>query len=181
MSDRIILKNVRGSYVFITTGRPDDNGVIKRSMQVIIDKNDPQVKKLNAEIAKVCKSKFPDVKQSMLKLPLRDGDTERDEPSYDGCYFFNTSNAKTVGIVNQRVEPASQEDMDEYLYSGAYFNVSIRFYGFEHKGKKGVAVSILNVMLHKHGDRLDGGMSASDEFAALASEFDDEFEDDIPY
>jgi len=176
---KIILKNVRCSYVFIDEPRkdkekPDQKG--KYSIQVLLPKDDPQVKKLKALSQKVAKEKFGDkVKLGMLKMPLRDGDDERDTPEYEGMYFLNANSAKKPGINNRANEHADADDLEEYGYSGCYFHVSVNLYGFKVDGNKGVAVGLNNVMLRKAGDRLDGSVSASDEFA---DDVDDDLDDD---
>lgn len=190
---KMIFQNVRCSYVFIEEPRKpskddDDDGNSskkgKYSVQILIPKNDPQVKKAKALAIKVAKEKFGEkVKLGMLKMPLRDGDEERDSEEYEGMYFLNANSSKKPGIVNKANEPADADDLEQYGYSGCYFHVSVNFYGFKVEGNKGVAVGLNNVMLRKAGQRLDGSTSASDDFEEFAEEggdddFDDDFDDD---
>lgn len=176
---KLILQDVRCSYVFVREPRKNDDGTDGAySIQVLIPKSN---KKLVSQIQNIVKDvhteKFPKIKKAaMLKLPLRDGDAERDEPEYEGMYFMNANSARKPGIVNRKGEPADPDDLEELCFSGAYFHVSVNFYGFDRDGSKGVAVGLNNLMLRKKGERLDGSISAESEFEDFASE--DDFEDD---
>lgn len=177
---KVILQNVRCSYVFVEKPRKnkDDDGEGKYSIQVIVSKDDPQVKKVKAAIKAAAVDKFgKDVKMGAMKLPLRDGDEERDEGEYNNTLFFNANASRKPGIVNRKNEPADQADIEEYCFSGAIFHVSVDFYAFNFQGRKGVAVGLNNIMLRKKGERMDGTASASDEFKDMA-DADDDFEDD---
>lgn len=172
---KVIIQNVRCSYVFVTEPRKGDNGEDgKYSLQVILPKDHAQVKKVKAAIKAAAEEKFgSNVKMGMMKLPLRDGDEERDGEEYEGCYFLNANSARKPGIVNRNNEPADQDDLEELCYSGAYFHTSVNFYAYNFEGKKGVAVGLNNVMLRKKGERLDGAVAATSEFSDLADRDDE--------
>lgn len=188
MGEKIILKEVRCSYVFVH----ESNKKGTWGIQPLVPKDHSQLKKLKALISAEAKNFHgAKVKAGMLKLPLRDGDEERDTEEYKGMYFFNANNAKKrPGIAisrNGAIEIPDADDIEKYCYSGAYFNVSINVYGFPATdgGKPGVAVGLNNIMLlPKKGDqpRLDGSASATDDFADFAEDDDDlgcdDFDDD---
>lgn len=174
---KVILQNVRCSYVFAHQERKDGG----YGVQPLVEKGSALHKKLIKMVDKVLVDKFGQdalKKKARYKLPLRDGDDERDGEEYEGMIFFNANSGKKPGIVNRNNEPADQDDIEEYCYSGAYFHVSVNFYAFDAKegGKPGVAVGLNNIMLRKKGDRLDGTVAATSEFADFAE--DDDFEDD---
>lgn len=181
---KIILQDVRGSFVFLKEPRKADNGENQGySIQVLIPKDSPQAKKVKKLQEIVAKEAFGDkVKMSMIKLPLRDGDEERDldtNPECEGMYFMNCNNKnRKPGIVNRNNEPADIDDIEEYCYSGAYFHVSVNLYAYVYEGKKGIAVGLNNVMLRKKGDRLDGSVAATSEFAEFAEDDDDNSDDE---
>lgn len=185
MSVKVVLKDVIGSYVYVREPRPDLNGKDNYSMQIIIKKNDPQVDKIREAVKSVAHDAFGDkVKLGSLKLPLRDGDEERDEEIYKGCYFFNSKSIRAPQIVNKYNQPATEQDLDEYCYSGATFHVSLNFYSYEFSGNKGIAVGLQNIMLRKQTPRIDGSVSATTEFAEFADkneEIVDDFADDVPF
>jgi len=174
---KVILQDVRCSYVFAHQERKEGGF----GVQPLVEKGSALHKKLIKVVDKVLVEKFGQdalKKKARYKLPLRDGDDERDGEEYEGMIFFNANSGKKPGIVNRNNEPADIDDIEEYCYSGAYFHVSVNIYPFEAKegGKPGVAVGLNNLMLRKKGDRLDGSVSATSEFADFAE--DDDFEDD---
>jgi hypothetical protein len=189
---KVVLQDVRGSYVFVERPRKEKDGSDgKYSMQIILPKKHPQINAVRAAIKAAAVEKFgADVKMGMLKLPLRDGDEERDGDEYHNAYFINANSTRKPQIVNRRNEPAMPDDLEEYCYSGATFHVSINFYAFNYEGKKGVAAGLNNLMLRKKTQRLDGTANATSEFAELADAAgnlaaDDDWglddEDDIPF
>lgn len=186
---KIILENVRGSYVYIDQPRPqrrgrssDDGEKSKYGMQVIIPKSDKKlIRKLKAEIDKVLEEKFGAAalkRRGRYKLPLRDGDEEREEKHFRKTYFCNANTTRKPGVVNRQGETADEDDMEDYGFSGCYFNVSVNVYGYDGQdgGKPGVSLWLNNVMLRKKGPRLDGRIAASEEFADYAD--DEDYEDD---
>lgn len=174
---KVILQDVRCSYVFAHQERKDGGF----GVQPLVEKGSALHKKLEKIVDKVLVEKFGQdalKKKARYKLPLRDGDEERDSEEYEGMIFFNANSGKKPGIVNRNNEPADIDDIEEYCYSGAYFHVSVNIYPFDAKdgGKPGIAVGLNNIMLRKKGDRLDGSVSATSEFADFAE--DDDLEDD---
>ena len=182
---KVIIQDVRGSYVFLTDPRKKEDGTEgKHSIQVLIKKDDKkQLAKIKNAVIEALTDKFgadAAKKLGKYKLPLRDGDEERDGEEYENMFFMNANGNRKPGIVNRAGEPADIVDIEDYCYSGAYFHVSVNFYAFDSKdgGKPGVAVGLNNVMLRKKGERLDGSVSATSEFSDFASDADDDdFED----
>jgi hypothetical protein len=175
----IILKDVRCSFVFVT--RPNKNG--KYQVQPLVPKDSPQAKKLLQLENKLMKEAFGEnVKRGRLKLPLRDGDEDRDTEEYEGMYFLNAYSSSAPGIVTRTNEPPAQDELEELCFSGAFYHVSINIYSYPSKdgGKPGLAIGLNNIMLRKKGDRLDGRKSATSEFAEYAEEETDsnEWDDD---
>ena len=104
-----------------------------------------------------------------LKLPLRDGDIERDDEAYKGCYFVNANSTSQPQIVDRAVQPIL--DRGE-VYSGCFIRASINFYAFNSNGNKGVACGLGNIQKVKDGEPLGGRSSAADDFA---TDPDDDF------
>ena len=107
--------------------------------------------------------------KAALKLPLRDGDIERDDEAYKGHYFINANSTTAPQIVDQAVQPILDRSQ---VYSGCYARVSINFYAFNSNGNKGVAAGLGNIQFVRDGEPLGGKTSASDDFETLA---DDDF------
>lgn len=202
---RIILKNVRGSYVNLTdeqlegrkakAEKEGKSSKIYQSIQLIIPKDHPQLEEVGNAIEEAIRQgrdngKLPKNENAKLKLPLRDGEEPKDdgEPrddAFNNAYFINANNRSSykVGILNRHKETPTEQDLNDYCYSGAYFHVSLNFYPFANPELRGVAVSPNNVMLYKKGDSLikkdddDESESlfstASSDFSAIAVEEDD--------
>ena len=76
MSTKVVIKDVIGSYVYLREARENQNGEKDYSMQIILPKDHPQVEQIKKAITEVAKEHFGEkIKLSMLKIPLRDGDT----------------------------------------------------------------------------------------------------------
>lgn len=113
-----------------------------------------------------------------LKLPLRDGDTDRpDDENYEGCYFLNATSREAPQVVDRRVQPVTDPMM---VYSGCYCNVSINFYPFNANGNRGVAAGLGNVQFVRDGERLSGRTGADADFEALEEGEGDFFGGELP-
>ena len=101
-----------------------------------------------------------------IKLPLRDGDVEKEDAAYAGHYFFNASSGNKPGVVDAaRNEVINKED----VYSGCFGRISVNFYPFNKSGNVGVGCGLNNIQKLGDGEPLAGGTRAEDDFA-------DEFE-----
>lgn len=183
-STKVVTGEVRFSYAHVFEPASIEGSEPKYSVSILIDKNDKKTLsrvKAAIEAAKQAGlSKFGGKIPANLKLPLRDGDTEReDDEVYAGKYFIN-ANAKTKpGLVDKGGNPII--DTTEF-YSGCYGHASITFYAFNTSGNKGIACGLNNLMKTRDGEMLGGRASAEDDFADLIdSDFgsDDGNDDDI--
>ena len=104
-----------------------------------------------------------------LKLPLRDGDTEREDEAYRDAYFINANSTTAPQIVDRSVQPIL--DRSE-VYSGCYARVSINFYAFNSNGNRGIACGLGNIQKVRDGEPLGGKTSAADDFT---TDLDDDF------
>ena len=173
---KIITGIVRFSYLHVwepakIEGSEDE----KYSVSLIIPKEDTAtintIKKA-IEAAKEAgkNSKFGGKIPTNLKLPLRDGDIDReDDENYANSYFINANCKTQPGLVNkngQRIIDSTE------LYSGCYGRASITFYAFNSNGNKGIACGLNNLMKVKDGEPLGGRSMAEDDFAAYFEEDD---------
>ena len=163
MSTRIMLKNVRLSYAHVWEPQParEADREPKYATSIIIPKSDAaQIKKIEAAIEALLKTEGPAKfggkvpPRGSLKLPLRDGDTERDDEAYQDAMFLNASSKTRPGIVDQNVEPIL--DRDE-IYSGVYVNISIELYLFNVNGNRGVAGGRGHIQKVRDGEARGGG------------------------
>ena len=172
---KVVTGVVRLSYANVWEPVSIKGGTPKFSASLIIPKDDEKtLAAINAAIDAAIQDgvskfggKIPN--RAALKLPLRDGDIERDDEAYNGCYFVNANSTTAPQIVDRAVQPIL--DRGE-VYSGCYARVSINFYAFNTNGNRGVACGLGNIQKVKDGDPLSGKSSAVVDFA---TELDDDF------
>lgn len=155
----------------------------KYSVALIIPKSDTAtINLINGaiEAAKEAgKAKWGGKIPKKLKLPLRDGDEEKEGEEYANAYFLNATSASKPGIVkivNKLLVEVTDEDE---VYSGCYARVSLNFYAFDTKGNQGIAVGLNNILKVADGEPLAGKSSAADDFADLVEAGDFDSDDDF--
>lgn len=173
---KVVTGEVRLSYVNLWEPKASlGGGKEKYSASIIIPKSDKKTleaiqKAIDAAIEEGI-GKFGGKKPNpkTIKLPLRDGDEERDDEAYKNSYFLNANSITQPQIVDRRVQPIVETSE---IYSGIYARVSLNFYAFNTNGNKGVAVGLGNVQKLRDGDPLGGRTNASDDFDSLDEEDD---------
>lgn len=169
----------RWSYANVWDAKSINGGAPKFSVSLIIPKSDTKtVEKIKAAIQAAYEEGQSKLKGngksvpalSVIKTPLRDGDTERpDDSAYAGCYFINANSSAAPGIVDADRQPIL--DRSE-VYSGVYGRASISLYAFNSNGNRGIACGLNNLQKIKDGEPLGGKSRAEDDFA---TETDDDF------
>lgn len=173
---KVVTGTVRLSYANVWEPKSINGGAEKYSVSLIIPKSDKKtIAAINAAVDAAIDeglAKFGGKKpnKAAIKLPLRDGDTERDDEAYADSYFVNANRQTPPQIVDQNVNPIM--DRSE-IYSGVYARVSISFYAFNSNGNKGVACGLGNIQKVRDGQPLGNRSSAEDDFTAI--EDDDDF------
>lgn len=103
--------NTRLSYFHGWEPVSINGGTEKYSVSVLIPKNDTEtVNAINAAIDAAIEegtAKFGGKKpnKAAIKLPLRDGDIERDDEAYKGHWFINANSTTAPQIVDRAVKP----------------------------------------------------------------------------
>lgn len=171
--------NTRWSYVNAWEPKSINGGAPKYSVSLIIPKSDTKtIEKIQAAIQAAYEEGQGKLKGngksvpalSVLKTPLRDGDSERpDDEAYADSYFVNANSGTAPGIVDADRNPII--DRSE-VYSGVYGRASINFYAFNNNGNKGIACGLNNLQKIRDGEPLGGKTRAEDDFA---TEDDDDF------
>lgn len=170
---KVITGTVRLSYANVWEPKSINGGTEKYSVSVLIPKNDIEtINAINVAIDTAIEegiSKFGGKKPNKagIKIPLRDGDVERDDEAYKDCYFLNANSTTPPQIVDKAVKPIL--DRNE-LYSGCYGKVSLSFYAFNSNGNKGVACGLGNIQKVKDGEPLGGRTNATEDFATVDDE-----------
>lgn len=167
----------RWSYANVWEPKSINGGTPKYSVSLIIPKSDTKtIAKIQAAIQAAYEEGQGKLKGngrtvpalSVLKTPLRDGDTERpDDPAYADSYFINANSSAAPGIVDVDCQPII--DRSE-VYSGVYGRASINFYAFNSNGNKGIACGLNNLQKIKDGEALGGKSRAEDDFATEEDE-----------
>ena len=156
-STKVVTGVVRLSYANVWEPTSINGSNPKYSVSLIIPKDDKDtLSRINKAIDNAIKAgaskfggKIPN--KAALKLPLRDGDTERDDEAYQNSYFLNANSTTAPQIVDRAVEPIL--DRGE-VYSGCYTRVSINFYAFNSNGNKGIACGLGNIQKVRDGEPL---------------------------
>lgn len=172
---KVVTGIVRLSYANIWEPASVNGGTPKYSVSLIIPKSDTKtITAINAAVDAAIKQgtakfggKIPN--KAALKLPLRDGDTEREDEAYKDSYFVNANSTTAPQIVDRAVQPIL--DRSE-VYSGCYARVSVNFYAFNSNGNRGIACGLGNIQKIRDGEPLGGRTSAADDFA---TDLDDDF------
>ena len=172
---KVVTGVVRLSYANVWEPVSINGGTPKYSVSLIIPKSDTKtIEAINAAVDTAIKEgaakfggKIPN--KAALKLPLRDGDVERDDEAYKGAYFVNANSTSAPQIVDRAVQPIL--DRGE-VYSGCYARVSINFYAFNSNGNRGIACGLGNIQKVRDGEPLGGKSFAAADFA---TDLDDDF------
>lgn len=173
--NRVVTNEVRLSYANVWEPKSINGNEPRYSVSVIIPKSDKETIDLinqavdNAITEGIAKFGGKKPNKNAIKLPLRDGDTEREDEAYADSYFINCNSRTAPQIVGEDRRPITDETE---VYSGCYARVSVSFYAFNTNGNKGIAVGLGNIQKIRDGEPLGGGrISASSDFG----EPDDEF------
>jgi len=168
----LILTNVRGSYVNFKVKYKD-----KYSMRILLNKTDSQIQKIRDMVKIIAIGEFG-INASGLKLPLHHEPNRG--PEYVDTCFFNARTKELPMIRNQFNKDASESDLEQYCYSGAFFHICCSFYPFrvhDKQGKlmaKGVGIGLSHLMLHREGPRLTNRENGETVFSDLAIEYVDD-------
>lgn len=173
---KVVTGTVRLSYANVWEPKSINGGTEKYSVSLIIPKSDKKtLAAIDAAVDAAIEegiAKFGGKKpnKAAIKLPLRDGDTERDDEAYADSYFVNANSLTPPQIVDQNVNPIMNRSE---IYSGVYARVSINFYAFNSNGNKGVACGLGNIQKVRDGQPLGNRRTAEDDFTALDDTDDD--------
>ena len=108
---KVVTGIVRLSYANVWEPASINGSNPKYSVSLIIPKSDTKtIGAINAAVDAAIREgtakfggKTPN--KAALKLPLRDGDIERDDEAYKGAYFVNANSTTAPQIVDRSVQP----------------------------------------------------------------------------
>jgi len=159
---KVVTGLVRLSYLKVWQPEVDDDGKKFFKACLLIPKKDKAtVKKIEEATQAAIAAKWPGKPPKGVKLPMRDGDEDKDAPEFEGMFFLNCKSAKKPGLLNAAREEILDEDE---VYSGAWGKVSINFYAYERPDGKGIAVGLNAIQKLKDDENLGGGGWSVDDF-----------------
>lgn len=172
---KIVTDKIRFSYAHVFEPVAMAEGQDKKySVSLLIPKkNKALIKRINDAILAAMEagkaSKFGGaIPKKNFKMPLRDGDVEReDDEVYKGHFFLSASCKRKPGVVDADLNPII--DQDEF-YSGCWGRASINFYAFNSNGNKGIACGLNNLQKLEDGEPLSGMATAQEDFADEADD-----------
>jgi hypothetical protein len=141
----------------------------------LVFKDDVDITDMKAAANVVAKAEWGDktremVKAGKVRMPFRENGEEKGYPA--GSTFINVKSRQKPGVVSRYADektgkPAVIEDPSE-IYPGAIVKASLRAYAYDMNGNRGVSFALVNLQKIKDGPRMDGRLSAADEFTAEA-------------
>ena len=163
---KFVTNEVRFSFANVFEPAETLSGKMKYSVMILIPKSDKETVTRFQKAFEECKQAnaayFGGSVPKVLKGGLRDGDVERDDPSFSGYYFINALSNEKPGVVDADMQPII--DKNEF-YSGCYGRASITLYPYEVTGAKGITAGLNHVMKSRDGERFGGATSAAVDFA----------------
>lgn len=126
---------------------------------------------IKAALLFAAKEKFGESAEEMIRagkieVAFHKGE-KKDLPA--GSYYLNARSEQQPGVVGAEPDPndstkARKITAEAELYPGCIVRASLRAYGYDWKGKKGVTFGLNNIQKLRDGPRLDGRKQAQDEF-----------------
>ncbi len=170
--NRVTTGKARFCYANIWTPKKNESGKEVYSVTIVIPKNDDStfkkiydtmksVYEANIETLQGNAKKAPGFDE--IKLPLRDGDEEREgDPIFAGSYFINATSVFAPAIFDANRNVITDK---ETVYSGCYGRASISFYAYNKKGGRGIACGLRGLQKLEDGEPLGGIGNIADDFA----------------
>lgn len=176
-STKVVTGVVRFSYVNVFTPKAIEPGAPEKySVSLLIPKSDAEtltkIKGVIDLLKEQAKVKYGGKLPANFKLPLRDGDVDReDDEAYAGHCFINANATTRPGVVDKKYNKII--DSEEF-YSGCYGHASVNFYLYDKSGSKGIACGLNNLMKTKEGEFLGGKSSPEADFAGFGESGNDD-------
>lgn len=167
----LMLRSVRGAFLNVWTARafsPDQDP--RFSALFLMEKDGANHKRCNKVIDEVIAGKWKS-RPPGLKLCLRPAEEKEGYDGFvEGLVFVSTGSKVRPGVYDRKRNPLAQED--GVVYSGAYYDVKVRFWAQDNQWGKRVNAELLGLQFVKDGEPFSsGGQPAS------ADDFD-EYDDD---
>ena len=165
---QVRIGEVRFSYATVFSPKPGQNGGDpKYSCAILIPKENTAAVDMIRSAINAAKelgksSKWGGKIPGNCKIPLRDGDIDReDDANYAGHWFINANSpAKSKPAVKVLQDGNLFDALDEEdFYSGCYGAAVLNFFPYENSGSKGVGAGLNIVLKTRDGEKLSGGVN----------------------
>lgn len=179
---KVLTGEVRLSYANLSTPKSPMNNPTaepKYSVTLLIPKRDTATKadidqSFEAAARAAVNEKWGGVRPPVIQSIIHDGDGVRQNgtpfgPECKGHWVLTASSKNKPGVVHISNLKCELDPKD--IYSGMYGRATIRFYGFNSGGKKGIGCGLGNIVKIRDGEPLAGGASAEADFAGIAAEY----------
>jgi len=169
----VVTGKVRLSYVHLFTPYASvEGGEAKHSTTILLPKTDIVTKQridaaINAAIQEGVSSKWNGIRPTVLAIPIYDGDRVRPSDGMpfgeecNGHWVFTASSKHAPEIVDLRMQRILNQ---AEIYSGIYARVSVRFFHYASKDKKGIGCGLGPVQKLEDGEPLGVRVSAAEAF-----------------
>lgn len=175
MGDKVMTPDGILSFPALFEARAAQEGAEPRfSINIIFDEvaqRSQKFKDLQAAIEKEAMEFFQGKPPKGWRNPIRDAG-EKDYAGYeDGSVYVQAWSKTKPGLVGPNLE---EIDVPSDVFAGQKVRATVRPFGYNKQGNKGVGLSLQNVMIVKYDmPRLDGRTSAKQDFNGLAEETED--------
>lgn len=150
---------VRLSYPHLFTPQAVEGSISKNySVCLLIPKNDTELinKLKQAMIASIPESaKNAGKLKPGYRLPLRDGDTEKQQDEFKGMFFMNCKSTLKPQVV-KKVNGVFVACTEEEMYPGVWAYVNINFFAYDRNGNRGLSCSLNAVCKYKDDESFSG-------------------------
>lgn len=174
MSRRVITPEAILSYPHLFEPNAMDDGAEPKYSACFVFPADADLKELKAAALEAAQEKWGSkaakmIRDGKLRMPFRTDGEEKGYP--EGSTFINCRSNRRPGIVSTVPDPKnggkpSVITDDEEVYAGCIVRASVTAFAYDVNGNRGVSFALGNVQKIRDGERLDGRVSAEDEFKA---------------
>jgi len=181
---KIRLNNVRIAFCqnLWTAGTMagDDKGKPAFSCTFLLQKDDPQLKKVKDAMVQAAKDKWAAKWENVYKglvsegrTCLKDGETKDQYTGFEGCMYVPARAYTAPLVLDKDKSPLSESSGKPY--AGCYVNCSIDIWAMDKPGwGKRICCALKGVQFHADGDAFGGAAPATEaDFEDLGSDTDD--------
>ena len=172
-NQRVVLPTGMLSFAFVVTPRKadsnDPNAKAQYSTNVVFpagtDLKAAKQAAMNALIAKFGPNAAEEVRKGNLRWPFVADDAKNAKNGYPAGSIVISCKSDTQPLVcDAQVKTIAPAAIAQEIYSGVFARVSVRAFGYDKKGNKGVAFALNNIQKIRDGTRIDGRKRPEDEF-----------------